>query len=72
MLFFILAGLMEIDGGYLMWLWLRERWGWRVGTLGALVLALCADAALAATRTTTIYVTGMTCAISIKQVLKNT
>ena len=24
-LFFILAGLMEIGGGYLMWLWLREK-----------------------------------------------
>ena len=45
------------------------------GALTALVLAVCADAAMAATRTTTIYVTGMTCAgcaISIEQVLKNT
>jgi drug/metabolite transporter superfamily protein YnfA len=25
-LFFVVAGLMEIGGGYLMWLWLRERW----------------------------------------------
>jgi YnfA/UPF0060 family uncharacterized protein len=25
-LLFVLAGLMEIGGGYLMWLWLRERW----------------------------------------------
>lgn len=44
------------------------------GALTALVLAVCADAALAATRTT-IYVTGMTCAgcaVSIEQVLKNT
>lgn len=30
-LFFVLAGLMEIGGGYLMWLWLRERWAWWVG-----------------------------------------
>ena len=37
-LFFFLAGLMEIGGGYLMWLWLRERWAWWVGALGALVL----------------------------------
>lgn len=37
-LFFVLAGLMEIGGGYLMWLWLRERWAWWVGALGALVL----------------------------------
>lgn len=41
----------------------------------ALVLSVCADAALAATRTITIYVNGMTCggcAISIEQALKNT
>jgi small multidrug resistance family-3 protein len=37
-LFFILAGLMEIGGGYLMWRWLRENWAWWVGALGALVL----------------------------------
>ncbi|HEU4594841.1 MAG TPA: YnfA family protein [Pyrinomonadaceae bacterium] len=37
-LFFFLAGLMEIGGGYLMWLWLREKWAWWVGALGALVL----------------------------------
>lgn len=30
-LFFVLAGLLEIGGGYLMWLWLRERWDWWVG-----------------------------------------
>ncbi len=45
------------------------------GVVTALLLVVCADAALAATRTTTIYVTGMTCAgcaISIEQVLKNT
>jgi small multidrug resistance family-3 protein len=35
MLFFILAGLLEIGGGYLMWLWLREN---GAGALGALVL----------------------------------
>ena len=43
--------------------------------LTALVLSACASAALAATRTTTIYVTGMTCgscAISIEQALKHT
>lgn len=46
-----------------------------VGAVTALVLAVCSGATLAATRTTTIYVTGMTCAgcaISIEQVLKNT
>jgi small multidrug resistance family-3 protein len=36
--FFVLAGLMEIGGGYLMWLCLRERWAWWVGALGALLL----------------------------------
>jgi len=35
---FLLAGVAEIGGGYLMWLWLREgRAAW-VGALGALVL----------------------------------
>lgn len=46
-----------------------------ISVLTALVLSACASASLAATRTTTIYVTGMTCggcAISIEQVLKNT
>lgn len=37
-LFFVLAGLMEIGGGYLMWLWMREKWAWWVGALGAFVL----------------------------------
>ena len=37
-LFFVLAGLMEIGGGYLMWLWMREKWAWWVGALGASVL----------------------------------
>jgi len=36
--FFVLAGLLEIGGGYLMWLWLREKWAWWVGALGALVI----------------------------------
>ena len=41
----------------------------------ALVQIVCVDAAPAATRTTTIFVTGMTCAgcaISVEQLLKNT
>ena len=37
-LFFIIAGLLEIGGGYLMWLWLREKWAWWVGALGALII----------------------------------
>lgn len=38
--FFILAGLLEIGGGYLMWLWLREKWAWWVGALGAFLIIL--------------------------------
>ena len=30
---------MEIGGGYLMWLWLREKWAWWIGATGALSLA---------------------------------
>ena len=37
---FILAGLCEIGGGYLMWLWLREGKPLWLGLLGALILAL--------------------------------
>ena len=37
-LFFVLAGLLEIGGGYLMWMWLREKWAWWFGLLGALIL----------------------------------
>lgn len=36
--YFILAGLLEIGGGYLMWLWLREQWAWWVGVIGAFIL----------------------------------
>ena len=35
---FALAGLAEIGGGYLIWLWLREGRPWWVGLLGGLVL----------------------------------
>lgn len=37
---FFLAGLLEIGGGYLVWLWLRESRGWLLGALGGLVLFL--------------------------------
>jgi small multidrug resistance family-3 protein len=37
---FILAGLAEIGGGYLIWLWLREDKPWWFGILGAIVLVL--------------------------------
>lgn len=36
---FIIAGLCEIGGGYLIWLWLREGKPWHYGLLGAVVLA---------------------------------
>ena len=39
-LLFIAAGLAEIAGGYLMWLWWREGRAWPVGLIGALVLVL--------------------------------
>lgn len=39
-LFFLLAGLLEIGGGYLMWLWFREKWAWWIGGLGALALVV--------------------------------
>jgi small multidrug resistance family-3 protein len=39
-LLFALAGLAEIGGGYLMWLWWRDGRPWPVGMLGAAVLVL--------------------------------
>ena len=38
--YFILAGLFEIGGGYLVWLWLREGKGIGYGILGAVILVL--------------------------------
>ncbi len=37
---FILAGLCEVGGGYLIWLWLREKYSLWVGILGAIVLVV--------------------------------
>ncbi|MDF1507921.1 YnfA family protein [Robertmurraya sp. DFI.2.37] len=37
---FLLAGLAEIGGGYLIWLWLREGKSFYLGILGGLALAL--------------------------------
>lgn len=37
---FFLAALFEIGGGYLVWLWLREKKGLMVGLMGGLVLAI--------------------------------
>lgn len=40
LLWFLLAGLAEIGGGYLVWLWLREERSAWLGLAGALILAL--------------------------------
>lgn len=40
LLYFLLAGLCEIGGGYLIWLWLREGKGLWLGLAGGLVLFL--------------------------------
>jgi small multidrug resistance family-3 protein len=40
LLLFALAGLCEIGGGYLVWLWLREGRAFWLGALGGLVLFL--------------------------------
>lgn len=37
---FILAGLAEIGGGYLIWLCLRDHKGWMYGAFGALLLVI--------------------------------
>lgn len=38
--YFILAGLFEIGGGYLIWLWLREGKGFAYAIIGAIILTL--------------------------------
>lgn len=40
LLYFLLAGLCEIAGGYLVWLWLREGRGLWMGGVGGLLLML--------------------------------
>lgn len=37
---FVLAGLCEIGGGYMIWLWLREHKPWWFGVVGGLILIL--------------------------------
>jgi len=37
---FFVAGLCEIGGGYLVWLWLREDFSWVLGAVGGFVLFL--------------------------------
>lgn len=39
-LFFILAGIFEIGGGYLVWLWLRNGKPWWYGLIGGFILFL--------------------------------
>jgi small multidrug resistance family-3 protein len=38
--YFVLAGLCEIGGGYLVWLWLREGRAFWLGVVGAIILVL--------------------------------
>ena len=38
--YFLLAGLCEIGGGYLVWLWLREDMSWVLGAIGGFILFL--------------------------------
>src|SRR5919109_4877777 len=38
--FFFIAGLCEIGGGYLVWLWLREDMSWILGAIGGFILFL--------------------------------
>src|ERR671924_865461 len=40
LLFFFIAGLCEIGGGYLVWLWLRDEMSWLLGAIGGFVLFL--------------------------------
>jgi small multidrug resistance family-3 protein len=40
LIYFIIAGVFEIGGGYLVWLWLREGKGIIYGVAGALILVL--------------------------------
>ena len=40
LLFFFLAGVCEIGGGYLVWLWLREDMSWILGAIGGFILFL--------------------------------
>ena len=37
---FVVAGLFEIGGGYLLWLWLRDGRGFVLGAIGAFLLVL--------------------------------
>jgi len=37
---FVVAGLFEVGGGYLVWLWLRQQRSWLFGLCGMVMLAL--------------------------------
>jgi small multidrug resistance family-3 protein len=39
-IFFLLAGLCEISGGYLVWIWLRADMSWILGAIGGFILFL--------------------------------
>lgn len=39
-LLFVLAGLCEIGGGYLVWQWLRENKPWWFGAIGGIILVM--------------------------------
>ena len=41
-LIFVVAGILEIAGGYLIWMWLRKGFGIGYGLLGAVILTGCA------------------------------
>ncbi|NOT73578.1 MAG: YnfA family protein [Cyclobacteriaceae bacterium] len=41
---FVIAGLLEIGGGYLIWMWLRKGYGIGYGLMGAVILTACAIA----------------------------
>jgi small multidrug resistance family-3 protein len=38
---FVLAGIFEIGGGYLIWMWLRKGYGIGYGITGSLILVCC-------------------------------
>lgn len=40
LILFVLAGLAEIGGGYLVWLWLREEMSYWYGIIGSFILVL--------------------------------
>lgn len=39
---FVIAGILEIGGGYMIWMWLRKGYSMGYGLVGALILTGCA------------------------------